>query len=328
MTGLSDPLTPPDCDVQDFSYMPLHVARLRDSDLAAEETPEACWYAVLLWAAAWHQIPAASLPDNETVMCKLIGLGRDLKTFRKNKAGMMRGFILCSDGRWYHPVVAERANISWESKLQQRWRTECARVKKANQRNDTSIPVPEFEAFVLEYRNGLSLGTVPSVPRDIPSKGEGEGELSEEEDSGAGAPAAIAAEILPALPIVVEPPNPEKVMFDAGVALLKAAGFSEARARPVLGKWKAQHGAEAVIVALGKAQREGAIDPVSFINGVFRHGANQQFGNAGHGLRGPRPDPAFDLLVSSSREIASGGSAEDSEPDFAAGAALPSYLTN
>ena len=323
MIALPAPLTPPDCDVQDFSYMPLHVARLRDSDLAAEETPEACWYAVLLWAASWHQIPAASLPDNETVLCKLVGLGRDLKTFRRNKAGMMRGFILCSDGRWYHPVVAERANISWESKLQQRWRTECARVKKANQRNDTSIPVPEFEAFVLEYRNGLSLGTLPRVPGDIASKGEGEGEG---EYTGANAPAAIAAERLPPLPVA--PPNPEKVMFDAGVILLMRAGFSQARARPILGKWKAQHGAEAVIVALGKAQREGAIDPVSFINGVFRHGANQQFGNAGHGLRGPRPDPAFDLLVSSSRQLAEGGAAEDPEPDLAAGASLPTYLTD
>jgi hypothetical protein len=62
------PLTPPDCDLQDFPFMPLHVARLRDSDLASEEEPEACWYAVLLWAASWHQIPAASLPDNDAVL--------------------------------------------------------------------------------------------------------------------------------------------------------------------------------------------------------------------------------------------------------------------
>ncbi|BCA57713.1 DUF1376 domain-containing protein [Sphingomonas sp. HMP6] len=291
MTCLPAPLTPPDCDVQDFSYMPLHVARLRDSDLAAEETPEACWYAVLLWAASWHQIPAASLPDNETVLCKLVGLGRDLKTFRKNKAGMMRGYILCSDGRWYHPVVAERANISWESKLQQRWRTECARVKKANQRNDTSIPVPEFDTFVLEYRNGLSSGTLPIVPRDIASKGEGEGEGEgdKKEDSGAGAPAAIAAEI--ALP--VDPPNPEKVMFDAGLTLLFQAGYSEARARPVLGKWKSQHGAEAVIVALGKAQREGAVDPVGFINGCFRNGGSNGSGpGAGRRNRSAEIDDA------------------------------------
>ena len=52
MTG-RPPLTSPDADLQDFPFMPLHVARLRDSDLAAEGDPEGCWYAVLLWAAGW-----------------------------------------------------------------------------------------------------------------------------------------------------------------------------------------------------------------------------------------------------------------------------------
>ncbi|MBP7704174.1 MAG: DUF1376 domain-containing protein [Caulobacter sp.] len=96
--------------------MPLHVARLRDSDLAAEADPEACWYAVMLWAASWHQLPAASLPDNEAVLARLCGLGRDVKTFRKHRAAAMRGFVLCDDGRWYHPVVAEAANSAWEEK--------------------------------------------------------------------------------------------------------------------------------------------------------------------------------------------------------------------
>lgn len=110
---MTEPLTPPDCDLQDFPFMPLHVARLRDSDLAAEANPEACWYAVLLWSASWHQIPAASLPDNETILARLCGLGRDLKTFRKHRDEAMRGFVKCSDGRLYHPVVAEQALESW-----------------------------------------------------------------------------------------------------------------------------------------------------------------------------------------------------------------------
>ena len=106
---MTAPLTPADCDLQDFAFMPLHVARLRDSDLAAEATPEACWYAVLLWSASWRQIPAGSLPDNETILARLCGLGRDLKTFRKHRAEAMRGFVLCDDGRLFHPVVAEQA---------------------------------------------------------------------------------------------------------------------------------------------------------------------------------------------------------------------------
>lgn len=140
--------------------MPLHVARLRDSDLAAEAHPEACWYAVMLWSASWHQIPAGSLPDNETILARLCGLGRDLKTFRKHRADAMRGFVLCDDGRLYHPVVAEQALAAWESKRQQRWRSECARIKKANQRNGTEIPAPTYEQFLA--------GTAPGQPQPGP----------------------------------------------------------------------------------------------------------------------------------------------------------------
>lgn len=162
---MTAPLTPADCDLQDFPYMPLHVARLRDSDLAAESSPEACWYAVLLWAASWHQIPAASLPDNDATLARLIGLGRDVRTFRKHKDQAMHGFVLCDDGRFYHPVVAEQARVAWEGKLQQRWRTECARIKKHNQRHGTHLPLPTYEDW-------LAAGGIehcpPLVPETVP----------------------------------------------------------------------------------------------------------------------------------------------------------------
>lgn len=59
-------------------------------------------------------------------------------------------------------------------------------------------------------------------------------------------------------------------MFDAGIELLTSAGIPAQRARPILGKWRKQHGAEAVISAIGQAKREGAIEPVSFIEGCFK----------------------------------------------------------
>jgi hypothetical protein len=275
MNAVPEPLTARECDLQDFPFMPLHVARLRDSDLAAEEDPEACWYAVLLWAAAWHQLPAGSLPDNDTVLCKLIGLGRDLKTFRKHRNGALRGFIKCSDGRLYHPVVAEQVRDAWKSKLEQRWRTECSRIRKANQRNGTEHPQPTFEEFVARDKadavTGLSHGTSPNVPSDIASnrqgQGQGQGQGIEEKSSEPNGSA-------PDAPIADPPLDPEKVMFDSGKRLLADAGIPPSRAGPILGKWKREHGAEAVIVALGKAQREGAIDPVSFIEGCFRNGGS------------------------------------------------------
>lgn len=69
---------------------------------------------------------------------------------------------------------------------------------------------------------------------------------------------------------VSTPADPAKIMFDSIVRLLTEAGHTERQARSLGGKWKARHGVEAVIVAAGKAQREGAIDPVAFIEGCFR----------------------------------------------------------
>ena len=61
---LPAPLTSPACDLRDFPFMPLDVQRLRDSDLAALEAPEACWAAVQLWGASWHQVPGTSLSSS------------------------------------------------------------------------------------------------------------------------------------------------------------------------------------------------------------------------------------------------------------------------
>lgn len=188
--------------------MPLHVARLRDSDLAAEAHPEGCWYAVLLWAASWHQIPAGSLPDNDAVLARLCGLGRDLRTFRKHKNDALRGFIRCCDERIYHPVVAEQALSAWRSKVEQRHRAECARIKKANQRNGTELEAPTFAEFM--SRNFplsvpyLSPGTDEHVPRDEGSKREGQGQREGQRDSiddvgdGACADAEVEQPDLPA----------------------------------------------------------------------------------------------------------------------------------
>jgi hypothetical protein len=203
---LPAPLTPPDCDLQDFKFMPLDVARLRDSDMASEQTPEENWAAVLLWAAAWHQVPAGSMPDSDNWIAKAAGYlsrGRIDPHWKDVKDGAMRGFVLCSDGRWYHTVVCEKANESWIGKLKQRLKTECARIKKHNDRHGTKIPFPEFEAWfaggcpvgqplpvpkdITPLSQGtdddvpddippLSLDDIPDVPGETPSKGQGEGQ--------------------------------------------------------------------------------------------------------------------------------------------------------
>jgi hypothetical protein len=131
------PLVPQEVDLRDFAYMPLDVVRLRDSDIAAIATGDGFRAAVMLWCAAWHQIPAASLPNDDRMLARLAGYGRDVKGWAEVKVDAMRGFVLCLDGRLYHPTVAEKACEAWDAKLKQRARTEAARLAKLTKHADT-----------------------------------------------------------------------------------------------------------------------------------------------------------------------------------------------
>lgn len=117
---MSAPLTPAGCDLRNFSKMMLDINRLRGSDFDAI-ADDAAWRAGLnLWMSAWHQVPAASLPDDELALAKAAGLGRDVKTWRKARSAALRGWASCDDGRLYHPTLAEFALEAWISKLGQR----------------------------------------------------------------------------------------------------------------------------------------------------------------------------------------------------------------
>lgn len=132
-----DPLTPHDLDLRDFDWMPLDVKRLRDSDLAVLAPGDAFRAAVLLWCAAWHQVPAASLPKEERLLANFAGYGRDMRGWGIVRDDALRGFIECSDGRLYHPVVAQKALEANEQRNAKRKRTEKAtEARRGGRRND------------------------------------------------------------------------------------------------------------------------------------------------------------------------------------------------
>lgn len=188
---MTTPLVPADVDLRDFEFMPLQVARLRDSDLAIKATGEEFRAAVLLWCASWHQVPAASLPNDDAALARFAGYGRtELDAWRAVREGALRGFVLCDDDRLYHPTVAEKAMESWLSKLQHRFRRECDRLKKAAQRAQSEFVAPTFEDWRAHVeRTGqdryedvpnLSLGHAKGHSKDVHKKsalkGQGEGQ--------------------------------------------------------------------------------------------------------------------------------------------------------
>lgn len=117
MAELAAPLTPADCDLRGLPFMPLDVVRLLDSDIFALSTGEEFKAALALWCKAWLQVPAASLPDDDRVLAHLSGAGA---RWRKIREMALKGWVKCSDGRLYHPVVAEKAAEAWRHRQAQR----------------------------------------------------------------------------------------------------------------------------------------------------------------------------------------------------------------
>ena len=120
------PLVPAEVDLRDFGFMPLDVRTLLSSSLwiKAKKDPRLGHAAMSLWCEAWHQVPAASLPDDDEVLAELARC--DDKEWRRVKARVLANFVKCDDGRLYHETVAKKAIESWKAKVAQRARTKAA----------------------------------------------------------------------------------------------------------------------------------------------------------------------------------------------------------
>jgi len=194
--NLPDPLTPADCDLRGLPYMPLDVIRLIDSDMFAETTGDEFKAAVALWCKSWTQVPAASLPNKDMVLAHLSG---NAAKWKRIKEGAMRGWILCSDDRWYHPVVAEKALAALPGREEFNHKRSAEAERKAREREDRKAlfevlrshgVVPDWNVSTKALRSlaAQHLSQQPSVPvtdnkRDMSQqvtvcKGEKKGELT------------------------------------------------------------------------------------------------------------------------------------------------------
>jgi hypothetical protein len=137
-TTLPAPLVPAEVDLNGFGFMPMLHHRVMQSTLFAKSTGDEFKAAFALWCASWSEKPAGSLPDDEEM---LEFLSR-CKTWKKVRARAMHGWIRCSDGRLYHPIIAPLAIDAWERReeflevkenretRQERWRR---RVKELSE---------------------------------------------------------------------------------------------------------------------------------------------------------------------------------------------------
>lgn len=209
------PLVPDNVDLRDFAFMPVDVQRLLTSETWVLGNGDERSAAMTLWLVSWHQVPAGSLPDNDRMLAHL----SQAKNWSKIKTHVMRGWLLAEDGRYYHPVVAEKALEAWLEKLAQRLSSGAGNAKRWGVEFN---PAP-IEAEIGETRTLLAnlnpqsrqlskrrLSGIPSGskknpvgnPEDIPSgipsgsqeTGTGTG-IKDQEQQGGSAPA--------------EPPQPD-----------------------------------------------------------------------------------------------------------------------
>jgi Protein of unknown function (DUF1376) len=130
--GLPAPLVSPEISVSGFPSFMLNTQKLMASELMAKSTGTVFKAAVRLWCFAWQQTPPASLPDDEKVLAKFSGI--EPKHFKKLKDQVMRGFVLCSDGRWYHTTLADEAHQGHRHRLRRQKDTE--RMARWRERHD------------------------------------------------------------------------------------------------------------------------------------------------------------------------------------------------
>lgn len=126
MSELPAPLTPPDCDLRGYDFMPLFASRLLDSDLYALSTGAEFKAALTLWCKAWQQVPAGSLPDDERILAHLSMAGSAWDCVRDLA---LHGWVQCQDGRLYHPLIAQEAIKAYAMRRKERERKARQRAR-------------------------------------------------------------------------------------------------------------------------------------------------------------------------------------------------------
>jgi Protein of unknown function (DUF1376) len=227
------PLNPPHVDVRDLDSFMLNIERLLASELVATATGEECWRALMLWARSWKQVPAGSLPNDDRALGGFSGAGA---RWGRVKKAALHGFVECSDGRLYHPVVCAEALRAFnrKRKYQKKRETDRKRLKDWRKRK---------------------------------RPGNGDETRSKRTDTGTGTLSSLRSESsLRSDPSPLSPLRSDNGDSAAGGADLWNLGATllGRRRRGLLGKMLKSRGEPKVREALAAVEREQPADPVSF----------------------------------------------------------------
>lgn len=114
LQGRPAPLVAANIDLTSVAEIPMDARKLRDSMAAIKGSAEAFRAGMLLRCASWHQVPCGSLPVDDEILSHLAAAPGN--RWQKVKEAVLADFVLCSDGRLYHPELATSANALWAKK--------------------------------------------------------------------------------------------------------------------------------------------------------------------------------------------------------------------
>lgn len=151
-------MSPQDCDLRGYEYIPLFGHRLFNSIFDAKATDAEFRAALRLWWSCWQDCPAGSLPNDDDALCKAAGLGRDVKSWLKVKRMALHGFTECNDGRLYHKLICDQAKVAYEGRKKERDRKAKMRAERKKKEEEARDVPPDVQV--------IDFGQSEDVPRD------------------------------------------------------------------------------------------------------------------------------------------------------------------
>lgn len=137
-------------------WFPFYFDRLRKSKWWRRASDVARARNVMMWGEAFKAVPAGSLPDDDDELAEAAGYGMDVDAFLAVKAEIMAPWVLCADGRWYHPTVCEVVLDAWERASERRKaaaeRQQRRRKRVREGRNEQHNVTPERPAVTPDLK--------------------------------------------------------------------------------------------------------------------------------------------------------------------------------
>lgn len=238
-----EPLVPPECDCSGLPFMPLEVGRLLDSDLMALSTGDEFKAALMLWCKSWAQAPAASLPDDDRILARWSGATPS--EWKQMREMALRGWVKCSDGRLYHPLIADLAVKAHAKRKDQ--------SARANSRWAKVRAGKEEEKQRSRSTRGIATGSPHGNAGSMQGEGEGEYQVSVAKE--ATAPNGASRDL-------------DKEAWDHGVQLLTDLGRTERASRAFFGKLLSLHQLQAkdLLPVLAAAAVNGTQDAEAYLS--------------------------------------------------------------